>query len=143
MPADQPSPPSPPPPPPPAPSAEPGKSSGGMRALAALLALVLAFGAAVMILVAIDIGDTSTCDQLREDVESGEVVLDLDDECFDGSSGQKAVSVILAWASGIVGALAALLALLFAITGTRGPLLVRAAGAAVALGVLSIVIGSI
>jgi hypothetical protein len=114
-----------------------------MRALAALLALVLAFGAAVMILVAIDIGDTSTCDQLREDVESGEVVLDLDDECFDGSSGQKAVSVILAWASGIVGALAALLALLFAITGTRGPLLVRAAGAAVALGVLSIVIGSI
>jgi hypothetical protein len=114
-----------------------------MRALGALLALALAFGAAVMILVAIDIGDTATCDEFFEDVASGQLVPELDDECFDGSSGQKAVSVILAWASGVVGAVAALIALLFAITGTRGGLLVRLAGAAVALGVLSIVIGSL
>ena len=136
--------PSPPPPPPASPPAgDSGKASGGMRALGILLALVLAFGAAVMILVAIDIGDTATCDDLREDVESGEVVLDFDDECFDGSSAQKAVSVALAWASGIVGAIAVLVALMFAITGTRGGLLARVAGGAVVLGVLSIVIGSI
>ena len=114
-----------------------------MRALALLIALVLAFGAAVMILVAIDIGDTATCDDFFEDVASGQVVPELDDECFDGSSAQKAVSVVLAWASGIVGALAVLVALMFAFTGNRGPLLVRLAGAAVVLGVLSIVIGSI
>ena len=141
MPADQPSPT--PPPSPAPPSGDPERASGAMRALGALLALVLAFGAAVMILVAVDIGDTATCDDYREDVESGELVPELDDECFDGSSAQKSVSVVLAWASGIVGALAALTALLFAITGTRGSLLARLAGAAVALGVLSIVIGSV
>ena len=139
--ADAPSP----PPPPPAPPAagESGKASGGMRALGILLALVLAFGAAVMILVAIDIGETATCDDFFEDVASGEVTPDFDDECFDGSSAQKTVSVALAWASGIVGAIAVLVALMFAITGTRGGLLARVAGAAVVLGVLSIVIGSI
>ena len=114
-----------------------------MRALGVLLALVLAFGAAVMILVAIDIGDTSTCDEFFDDVASGNVVPDLDDECFDGSSAQKAVSVALAWASGIVGGLAVLVALMFAVTGTRGGLLARVAGAAVVLGALSIGIGSI
>jgi hypothetical protein len=114
-----------------------------MRALGVLIALVLAFGAAVMIAVAVDIGDTATCDEFFDDVASGEVVPDLDDECFDGSSAQKTISVVLAWASGIVGIVAVLVALMFAVTGTRGPLLARAAGAAVVLGVLSIVIGSI
>lgn len=114
-----------------------------MRALAVLLALALAFGAAVMILVAIDIGDTATCDEFFDDVASGALVPDLDDECFDGSSAQKAVSVALAWASGIVGGLAVILALLFAATGRRGGLLVRVAGAAVVLGGLSIGIGNI
>lgn len=142
MPSDVPSPQPPPPPPPPAPG-DSGKASGGMRALGLLLALVLAFGAAVMILVAIDIGDTATCEDFVSDVTSGETTLSLDDECFDGSSTQKAVSVVLAWASGIVGAVAVLIALMFAFTGTRGGLLARAAGAAVVLGALSIVIGSI
>jgi len=149
MPSDAPSqqPASPPPPAPPPPSppgaGDSGKASGGMRALGVLLALVLAFGAAVMIAVAIDIGDTETCDDFLEQVTSGERVLDLDDECFEGSSAQKAISVVLAWASGIVGVLAVLLALMFAVTGSRGPLLARVAVAAVVLGGLSILIGSI
>jgi hypothetical protein len=142
MPSDVPSPQPPPPPPAPA-TGDSGKASGGMRALGLLLALVLAFGAAVMILVAIDIGDTSTCEDFVSDVTSGEVTLSLDDECFDGSSAQKAISVGLAWASGIVGAVAVLIALMFAFTGTRGGTLARVAGAAVVLGALSIVIGSI
>ena len=114
-----------------------------MRALALLIALVLAFGAAVMIAVAVDIGDTATCDEFLEEVASGDRVPDFDDECFDGSSAQKTISVVLAWASGIVGVVAALVALMVAVTGTRGPLLARVAGAAVVLGILSILIGSI
>jgi hypothetical protein len=141
MPSDAPSPP-PPPPPPTAPD-DSGKASGGMRALGVLLALVLAFGAAVMIAVAVDIGDTSTCDDFLEEVTSGERVADFDDECFDGSSAQKSISVVLAWASGSVGVSAVLVALMFAVTGTRGGLLARVAGGAVALGVLSILIDSI
>ena len=141
-PSSQPAPPPPPPPPPPA-TGDSGKASGGMRALGALIALVLAFGAAVMIAVAIDIGDTATCDDFLQDVASGERTLELDDECFDGSSAQKAISVALAWASGVVGVIAVVVALMFAFTGTRGPLLARVAGAAVVLGILSIVIGSV
>ena len=140
--APSPQPASPPPPPPPAPpgTGDSGKASGGMRALGVLIALVLAFGAAVMIAVAIDIGDTSTCD----DFASLPVEEQLEDnECFDGSSAQKSISVVLAWGSGIVGAIAVIVALMFAATGTRGPLLARVAGAAVVLGILSILIGSI
>jgi hypothetical protein len=142
-PSPQPSPPPPPPPPPPPTMGGSGQASGGMRALGALIALVLAFGAAVMIAVAIDIGDTPTCDDFLEDVASGEITLDLDDECFDGSSAQKAISVVLAWASGLVGAIAVIIALMFAFTGNRSGLLARVAGAAVVLGILSIVIGSV
>ena len=100
-PSPQPSPPPPPPPPPPAPptTGDSGKASGGMRALGALIALVLAFGAAVMIAVAIDIGDTATCEDFLQAVASGERTAELDDECFDGSSAQKAISVVLAWAA--------------------------------------------
>ena len=111
-----------------------------MRVLAVLIALVLAFGAAVMILVAIDIGDTATCEEFPTLSLAEQLA---DNECFDGSSTQKAISVVLAWASGIVGALAVLAALLFAFTGTRGGLLARLAGAAVVLATLSIAIGSI
>ena len=93
-----------------------------------------------MILVAIDIGDTFTCDELEGlplEEQFGET------ECFDGSSAQKAISVALAWASGVVGAIAVIVALMFAFTGARAPLLARVAGAAVVLGILSIVIGSV
>ncbi len=145
--SDAPSPQSPPPPPPPPPAppatGDSGKASGGMRALGALIALVLAFGAAVMIAVAIDIGDTATCEDFLQDVASGERTLEIDDECFEGSSAQKSISVALAWASGVVGAIAVIVALMFAFTGTRAALLARVAGAAVVLGILSIVIGSV
>lgn len=132
-----------PPPPAPPPPADDGKASGGLRALAAVIALVLAFAAAVMIFVAVDIGETSTCDQFFGDVASGEITPDPDDECFDGSSAQKTISVVLAWASGVAGVLAVLAALALAITGRRGRLLAQLAGAAIALGGLSILIGSI
>ena len=129
------------PPPPPPPVAEEEGASGGKRLGAVILALVLAFGAAVMIVASIDIGDTATCD----DVRSGEALPNDEGECFDGSSGQKTASLILTWPGGIVGALAALAALAYAIGGTRAwaSLLVRLTAAAVILSGRGILIGSV
>ncbi len=142
---DQPSQPQPPAAPadPPAPTAPAQatseKAGGGMRTLGVVLVLVLAFAAAVMFVVGADISDTRTCDEAREN-PSATLFLE---ECFDGSSAQKSISVPLAFASGAVGALAALLALAFVVTGRRGQLALRVAAAAIALGALSIGIGSI
>jgi hypothetical protein len=131
----------PPPPPPPSPTAAPedGKASGGWRALGLVLALVLAFACAVMVIAMADIGDTPTC----KDVLSGKVAPPLDNECFDGSSAQKTASLVLGWPSGVLAGVAALLALMFTFTGRRGGLLLRLTAAAVVLGALSILIGSI
>jgi membrane-associated PAP2 superfamily phosphatase len=127
----------PPPPPPTAPGEE--KASGGWRALGIVLALALAFAAAVMIVAMVDIGDTPTCD----DVLSGEAALPSDRECFDGSSGQKTASLVLGWPSGVLAGVAALFALYFAATGRRGRTLMQLVGVALVLGALSIGIGSI
>ena len=128
----------PPPPPPPAASAD-QKPSGGWRALAVLLALALAFASAVMVIAMSDIGSTPTC----EDVLTGQAALPSDGECFDGSSTKKTISLILGWPSGVLAGLAALLAIYFAATGLRGRLVLQMTGAAVVLGALSIIVGSI
>jgi hypothetical protein len=129
-------------PPPPGGAGPPdeGEPSAGWRILAVLLALVLAFAAAVMIVAMVDIGGTPRCDDpeaLAEAVAEGE------DECFDGSSAQKTISLVLGWPSGILAAIAALVALFFAFTGRSGRLVLQLTGAAVFLGVLSILIGSV
>lgn len=115
------------------------KASGGWRALGVLLALALAFACAVMIVAMSEIGDTPTCD----DILSGEAALPSDGECFDGSSGQKTASLALGWPSGVLAGIAALLALYFAGAGRRGRLLLQLTGAAIVLGGLSILIGSV
>jgi hypothetical protein len=130
------------PPPPTTPAAAPlddGKAGGGWRALGFILALVLAFACAVMVIAMADIGSTPTCD----DVRSGAAALPSDNECFDGSSGQKVASVVLGWPSGVLAGVAAIIALMFTFTGRRGGLLLRITGIAVVLGALSILIGSI
>ena len=116
-----------------------GRAGGGWRALAVVLAIALVFAAAVMVIAMLDIGDTPTCD----DVLSGKVAPPSDNECFDGSSGQKTASLILGWPSGVLAGIAALVALFFAATGGRGRLLLQLTGAAILLGALSIIIGSI
>jgi hypothetical protein len=136
----------PPPPPPPPPGAAPvdeGKAGGGWRVLGVLLALALAFACAVMVIAMIDIGGTPRCDdpagieaEAREN--PGEEI-----ECFDGSSAQKVITLVLGWPSGILAGIAALVALFFAATGRQGRLLLQLTAAAIVLGVLSIVIGSI
>jgi hypothetical protein len=111
--------------------------------LAVLLALALAFACAVMVIAMADIGGTPRCDdpaaiEAERQENPGEVI-----ECFDGSSAQKAITLILGWPSGILAGIAALVALFFAATGRHGRLLLQLTGAAIVLGVLSILIGSI
>ena len=90
---------------------------GGMRALGILLALVLLFGAAVMIVAAGEISDTPTA----EEVTSGEEPLPSDGKVFDGSEGKRSITTALGYASGVVGAIAVILGFAFAITGTPWP----------------------
>jgi hypothetical protein len=127
--------------PPPPPPATPGtaaadKAGGGWRALAVVLALVLAFGAAVMIVVPLNPDDTPRCEQIASGEFPG-------GECFDMTKTQQTIQNVLAWPAGIIGAAAALMALYFAATGRRGQLLLRLTGAAVALAVGAFVVGQL
>jgi hypothetical protein len=133
----------PPPPPPSSPPGDEGKATGGWRALGIVLALALAFACAVMVIAMADIGDTPRCDDDAAIAQEREDTGDLVIECFDGSQAQKTISLVLGWPSGVLAGLAALVALLFAATGTRGHLLLRLTGAAIVLGGLSILIGSL
>ena len=128
----------PPPPPPVVVDGEP-KATAGWRALAVILFLALAFACAVMVIAMSDIGSTPTCD----DVLSGKAQLPSDNECFDGSSAQKTASLVLGWPSGVLAGIAALVAVFFAATGRRGRLLLTLTGAAIVLGALSILVGSL
>ena len=122
-------------------AASPPKAGGGWRALAVLLAIILAFGAAVIIAVMVDLGSQPRCDDTAALVKkaattSGKVT------CFDVSSTQRVITLGLGWIGGVLGGLAALLALAFAITGRRGRLLVQVTAAAIIFSGLSILIGS-
>jgi len=116
---------------------------GRWRPLAALLALVLAFAAAAMALAMVDIGGTPGCDDpaalAEERAETGATEV----ECFDGSQRQKVLSVVLGSASGLFAAFAAVVALVFALTGHRGGLMIRLTAAAIVLGGLGILVGSV
>jgi hypothetical protein len=133
----------PPPPPPPGAAADAERASGGWRLLGVLLALALAFACAVMVIAMLDIGDTPRCDDpaaLEEErAETGDLVI----ECFEGSQAQKVISLVLGWPGAILAGIAALVALFFAATGRQGQWLLRLTGAAIVLGGLSILIGSI
>ena len=84
QPSQQPPPPQTPATPPPAPAAPSGeeKASGGMRALAVVLALVLAFGAAVMVAVGLDVRGRTLAARgwTREGGDLYEVLARLDSE---------------------------------------------------------------
>jgi hypothetical protein len=127
---------------PPLPAAEPaapaddGKAGGGIRALAVLLALVLAFGAAVMIIASGEIADTPTF----AEVSSGEKPLPDDGKVYDGTESERSISTAFGYASGIAAAIAALLGVALAITGRRGKLFAQVAIAAVVLAAIALLI---
>lgn len=145
-PSPEPPPPASPPPPPSAATADEDRVSGGWRALAVILALALAFACAVMAIAMVDIGDTRTCDvvneEFRDAAQSGETP-PSDTECFEGSSGQKTVTLVLGWPSAALAGIATLVAFYFAATGASGRLLLQLTGAAIALGAISILVGSV
>ena len=128
----------PPPPPPTTAGTDDGKPGAGWRILAVVLALALAFACAVMVAVAVDIGGTPVEEDCVTPSMGGDCL-----EYFDGSSAQKTIYIVLAWPSAVLAGIAALLGLYFAATGKRGRLLLQLTGAAVALGALAILIGSV
>jgi hypothetical protein len=101
-----------------------------------LLAPVLAFGCAVMVVAMSDIGGMPTCDDPLLDLEA-------QGECFSGSALQKGITLVLGWSGGAIAGFAALAALAFVITGRHGRLAARLAIAAVLVAGLSILIGSL
>lgn len=116
-------------PPPPATTSDANeKPSAGWRLLAVLLALALAFAAAVMIILPLNPDDTPRCEQITAG------------ECFDMTKTQQTIQNVLAWPAGIIGAAAALLALYFAATGRQGPLLMRLTGVALVLGIGAVLV---
>jgi len=125
--------------PPPAGTPTTQKPGGGIRALAVVGAIVLAFAAAVMIVAASDISGTPTLKECNADPS----VIPSDGKCFDGGEAKQTISVVLMYLSGALGAAAVLLSLMFAVTGRQGPLLTRLIIAAVLLGGLGILVGSI
>ncbi len=120
-------------------SSAPTESGGNSwRALAVILAIVLLVGSFIIIAVMVDIAGTPTC----HDVEA-HLAAPKDNSCFDGTSLQKTVAVILGFAGGGVGVIAMISAIAFTITGRRGRLVAVLAVAALALTGISILVGSV
>jgi len=116
--------------------AGPPKAGALARVGAVVLALVLAFITAVAVVVMLDIGELTPCDDVTNISQ-----LNDDNECFDGSSGAKTISLILGWPGAIIAGIATLLALGFAIRGYGGRQLVIAIVAGAVLLGLSLLIG--
>jgi hypothetical protein len=120
-------------------SSSAGSGGNAWRAFAVLVFLILLLGAAIMIIAMTDIAGTPTCDA----VNSGQATLPADGQCYDGSSVQKTFSLIVGYAGGAAGVLAALVAIAFTFTGRRGRLVVALTIAAIALSGIGILIGSL
>lgn len=110
-------------------SSSTGSGGNAWRAFAVLVFLILLVGAAIMIIAMVDLSGTSLC----RDATSG--------ECLDESPVQKTLSLIVGFAAGGVGVLAAVFAIAFTFTGRRGGLVVALAVAAIALSGVGILIG--
>lgn len=112
------------------------KAGGIARVVAVILALVLAFITAVAVIVVVDIGELTPCQDVTSPAQ-----LNDEGECYDGSDGEKTIAQVLGWPGAALAALAALMALAFAVRGRGGrPLLIVIAVAVVLLG-LTLIIG--
>lgn len=107
------------------------KASAGMRLVALVGAVVLLFGAAVMILLVINPDDIPLC----ADVQGTAFT-----ECFDITSAQYNISRVLAAPAGLIGAAAGMLGFYVAATGRRGDLMLRLSGIAIVLAGLAVLV---
>lgn len=120
--------------PPPPPPTDSDRLSGPLRALAIVGAIVMAFAAAVVIAVMVDLGSSPICDDVRGPLGPTE-------DCYDISSTAKPISLVLGWAGGVLGVVAALALLRVTFTGRGGRLALQLVGGAVVLAALSLIIG--
>lgn len=123
------------PPPPPAAPADRQKAGAGMRLLAFVLVLALLFGGAVMIIVGLNPDDTPRCEQTELALAAG--------ECYDLSKTQQTIQAVLAFPSGVLAGIAALVGLVVVFTGRQGPLMLRLVVPAVVLGAAAVVVGQL
>ena len=113
-----------------------------MRVLAVLLFIILALGTYVIIAVMVDLGGRPRCSDTAALLHAAATTQGKV-KCFDVGSTQRVITLALGWVGGVLGGLAALLALAFAITGRRGRLVLLLTAGAVILSGLSILVGSL
>lgn len=111
----------------------------GPRLLAVAGSLVLAFLAAVAVIAMADIGALTPC----EEAIGNPSLLSADGECFDGSSTEQTLSLILGWPGAALAVASVLLALAFVVRGRGGRLPIIAIVAGAVLFGLSILVSSI
>jgi hypothetical protein len=109
----------------------------GPRIVAVVVALIFLLAGAVMIVVSVDLGQGPRCEQ----VFSGEEPPDENGECLNDSKTIQTLTVVLTFLSGIAAAAVVLTAILFAVRGRGARLVAIAAGAAVVLGGIGLIVG--
>jgi hypothetical protein len=115
----------------PAPAEKPG---GGIRALAALAAIITLFAVAIFGVAAADIAGTPTLKECNADIS----VVPSDGKCYDGGKAKRTIQVGLMFIAALIGAVAVILGFIFAIKGTRGPLFLQLLIAAIVIGGISL-----
>lgn len=115
----------------PVPAQKPG---GGIRALAALAAVIMLVAGGIFITAGIDIGGTPT---LKE-CNANPSVVPSDNTCYDGSKPKRLVQTIGLVLAGVIGVLSAIVGLIFTFTGTRGRLFLQLLVAAIVIGAVSL-----
>jgi hypothetical protein len=107
--------------------------TGGLRGLAALLALALAFAAAVLIVRAVDTADQKL---LEDCVRAG-------CEGFDGGAAQRGTTVAFLGLGGVVGVAGVIICLLVATSGSGSRWMLPVTGAAILFGAIGVVVGNV
>jgi hypothetical protein len=108
------------------------------RIAVGLVALLIAFFGVAFIIAGLEIADTPTC----EDVLAGKE-LPREGECYDGSSMQRTIQVVLGIAAGGIGVLAVIPGFAYAIRSTRLKQWATMVAVAVALVVVSVILGEL
>ncbi len=108
-----------------------GSASVGWRVASGLLILLLAFVVLVFMVIVINPDDIPRCDDGRSS----------EGECFDVTETQRTLQIVVSIVGSVVGALAALAALYFTVTGRRGRLVLQLTGATFAVGLLLVIVG--
>jgi hypothetical protein len=111
------------------------ESTRGLRGLAALLALALAFAAAVLIVLAVDTADQ----KIREDCVAAQACT----EYFDGGSAQKAATVVFLGLGGAFGVAGVIVCMFVAATGAASRWMLPVTGMAILFGAIGVVVANV